>query len=145
MDAADLARRLIEKVWATADREVAGEIVAKDVVVHVSRSVGPGPEGQAAVGDYWRAGFPDGRWSADDAFGVGDRAAVRWRMQGRHDGTFEGVPATREDVVLNGIAIVRVENGKIAEIWHAEDLYGLFDRIGARPEANVAAGSVRGG
>jgi predicted ester cyclase len=140
MDATELARRLIERVWATADRETARELVADDVLVHVSRSIQPGPDGQAAVGTYFRAGFPEAIWSADDAFGVGDQAAVRWRMQGRHDGTFEGVPPTHRDVVLSGIAIVRVEGGKIVEIWHAEDLFGLFARIGAKPETTATVG-----
>jgi hypothetical protein len=141
-DAATLARHLIERVWAAGDREAARAVVAEDVRVHGARAVGSGPEGQAGVGDYFRTGFPDARWSADDAFGAGDRAAVRWRMQGRHDGIFEGVPPTGRDAELGGIAIVRVAEGKIAEVWHAEDLFGLFERIGARPEASVPA-SVR--
>lgn len=144
-ESADLARRLIEEVWATGDREVARRIVAADVVVHISRAVAPGPEGQAGVGDYFRAGFPDARWTADDAFAAGDRAAVRWRMDGRHDGPFEGIAPTGRDVDLSGIAVVRVAAGRIAEIWRAEDLFGLFARIGARPETAVPAGSGDGG
>ena len=92
----------------------------------------------ARVGDYWRAGFPDARWAVEDAFGAGDRAAVRWRMTGRHQAPFEGVPPTNREVDLTGILIVRVEGDRIAEIWHAEDVLGVMIRIGAKPEASEA-------
>jgi len=135
-DAAELGRRLVEEVWAGSDREIAAEIVAPGVVVHAARAVAPGPEGQAAVGDYFRAGFSEARWVVEDAFAAGDRAAVRWRMIGRHDGVFEGVAATGRDIQLLGILIVRVEEDRIAEIWHAEDMLGLLMGIGAKPEAS---------
>ncbi len=139
-DPAGLGRRLVEEVWAKGDNAVAAEIVAPAVVVHLSRAVAPGPEGQAAVGDYFRTGFPDARWAVEDAFGAGDRAAVRWRMSGHHERPFEGVSPTGQEAELAGILIVRVEAGKIAEIWHAEDMLGLLDQLGAKPEATIDAG-----
>ncbi len=137
--AADLGRRLVEEVWAGNDDRIAAEIVAAEVAVHPSRGVGPGPEGQAAVGEAFRSGFPDGRWTVEDAFAAGDRAAVRWRMEGRHEGTYEGIAATGRAAELTGILIVRVEGGRIAEIWHAEELLGLLDQLGAKPEAAAAS------
>lgn len=139
-DSAELGRRLVEEVWAKSDIAVAAEIVAPAVVVHLSRAVAPGPEGQAAVVVYFRAGFPDARWAVEDAFGAGDRAAVRWRMSGRHGRPFEGVAPIGREAELAGILIVRVEDGKIAEIWHTEDMLGLLDQIGAKPEAAAEAG-----
>ncbi len=134
-EATDLGRRLVEEVWAGSDRGIAAEIVAAEVAVHPGRGVGPGPAGQAAVGEAFRSGFPDARWTVEDAFAAGDRAAVRWRMAGRHDGAYEGVAATGRAAELTGILIVRVEGERIAEIWHAEELLGLLDQLGAKPEA----------
>ena len=139
-EAAELGRRLVEEVWAGSNRVVAAEIVAAGVVVHHSRAVAPGPDGQAAVGDYFRAGFPDARWAVEDIVAAGDKAAIRWRMSGRHERPFEGVARTGRDVDLAGILIVRVEAGRVAEIWHAEDMLGLLDRIGAKPEAAAGTG-----
>ncbi|MBA3414083.1 MAG: ester cyclase [Chloroflexia bacterium] len=135
--AAELGRRLVEAVWAASDQGAAAATVATAVVVHHSRAVAPGPDGQAAVGDYFRAGFPDARWAVEDVVAAGDKAAVRWRMTGRHDGPFEGVAPTGREAELAGILIVRVEGGKIAEIWHAEGMLGLLDRIGAKPEGTA--------
>ena len=144
--AANLAQQLIEVIWNGGDREAAREIVSEGVDVHPSRSVGPGPDGQAAVGDYFRSGFPDARWVVEDAFGEGDKAVVRWRMTGRHDGPFEGVPPTGTVVEFAGITVVRIDSGRIAEIWHAEDLFGLFAQIGARPVAGIPDdGGISGG
>ena len=138
VDVAVLGRRLVEEVWATGDLAVAREVVAQEVCVHSSRAVEPGPEGQAEVGDYFRSGFSDARWQVEDAFAAGDRAAVRWRMTGRHDGVFELVEPTGREVQLVGIVIVRVDGAMIAEIWHAEDMLELLMGIGAKPEASAA-------
>jgi predicted ester cyclase len=136
-EAAELGRRLVETVWAGSDRATTAEIVAAEVVVHHSRAVAPGSGGQAAVGDYFRGGFSDAEWAVEDIVAAGDKAAVRWRMTGRHDRPFEGVAPTGRTVELAGILIVRAEAGKIAEIWHAEDMLGLLDRIGAKPEVSA--------
>lgn len=134
---ADLARKLVERVWDGAGIDVARGIVADGVVVHPARSIAPGPGGQAAVGTCFHRGFPDARWVVGDAVGDGDRAVERWRMAGRHDGAFEGVPPTGVAVGFTDITVVRIEDGQIAEIWHAEDLFGLFEQVGARPVAGI--------
>jgi hypothetical protein len=43
------------------------------------------------------------------------------------------VSPTDRPVKLNGINIERVRDGKIVEIWHVEDLFGLLQQIGAAP------------
>jgi hypothetical protein len=66
---------------------------------------------------------------------TGRRSAGGWR--GATSSGSRGVPATNREAELSGILIVRVEAGAIAEIWHAEDMLGLLDRIGAKPEVTV--------
>lgn len=136
-DPAALGRQLVETVWAESDRSVAAKIIAADVIVHASRAIDPGPAGQAAIGDYFRGGFSNARWSVEDAFGADDRAAIRWRMVGSHDGEFEAIAATGRSVEFHGIAIVRLASGVIAEIWHAEDMLGLLDQLGVKPETSA--------
>ncbi len=54
-------------------------------------------------------------------------------MRGRHTGDLLGVPPSGKPFTLQGIDIVRVQGGKIAETWHLEDILGLLQQIGAIP------------
>ena len=47
---------------------------------------------------------------------AGDRVVSRWICRGRNNGIF-GLPADGRPVEFSGIAIWRVENGRLAECW----------------------------
>jgi predicted ester cyclase len=54
---------------------------------------------------------------------------VRWRLLGTHKGDFGGIAATGRAIALKGIAIYRVESGKLMERWVVSDLHGLLEEI----------------
>ncbi|UTW66889.1 ester cyclase [bacterium SCSIO 12643] len=58
-----------------------------------------------------------------------DKVFVRWRMTAKHTGAFFGVPATNNMVNFVGHDLLKVEDGKVVEIWHVEDLAGMFDQL----------------
>jgi predicted ester cyclase len=95
------------------------------------------PEGQTgprAFRDYYsaiRSAVPDGRYEVDDLIAEGDRVVVRWRLLGTHEGSFGGIAPTGRMITLKGIAIYRLENGKLMERWVVTDLHGLLEEIGA--------------
>jgi predicted ester cyclase len=60
-----------------------------------------------------------------------EMVAERFVMTGRHEGEFHGVAATGKEVVLNGMAMFRVTDGKIAARWGVEDHLGLLRQLGA--------------
>ncbi|OYY87192.1 MAG: hypothetical protein B7Y61_05300 [Rhizobiales bacterium 35-66-30] len=47
---------------------------------------------------------------------TGDRVVVRWMCSGSNNGMF-GLPADGRPVKFSGIAIWRIENGRLAECW----------------------------
>lgn len=58
----------------------------------------------------------------------GDRVVSRWITRGRNNGMF-GLPADGRDIAFSGIAIWRVENGRLAECWVERSAYELFGRL----------------
>ena len=64
---------------------------------------------------------------------IADEAMVvlRFTNSGDHVGEFLGVPATGRHLEWFGIGIYRIEHGKIAEAWFAEDMLGLTLAMGA--------------
>ena len=78
--------------------------------------------------------FPDLELTVEDCFGDGDRAVARWSARATHGGDFLGIPATGRRVEMAGIDIVRVEGGKIAELWAQADLAGVLQQLSAPAE-----------
>ena len=97
----------------------------------LSATLLPGPK---AFRDYYaaiRSAVPDARYQVDDLIAEGDRVVVRWRMVGTHKGAVLGIAPTGRPIVLKGIAIYRVEGGKLMERWVVSDVYGALEDIQA--------------
>jgi predicted ester cyclase len=90
------------------------------------------PIGPQAFRDFYsaiRSAVPDARDEVDDLIAEGDRVVVRWRLLGTHKGDFRGIAPTGRAIALKGIAIYRVEAGKLMERWVVSDLHGLLEQI----------------
>jgi steroid delta-isomerase-like uncharacterized protein len=59
----------------------------------------------------------------------GNKVATRLTFRGKHIGEFMGIPATTQNITMQGIRIDRIENGKITEHWATFDLAGLMQQI----------------
>ena len=74
--------------------------------------------------------FPDFKFSVEDLFVKGNKTGGRYTWAGTHTGNTEGFPATGKEVKVSGVAIFRVENGKIVEEWFGSDRLGLYQQLG---------------
>jgi steroid delta-isomerase-like uncharacterized protein len=129
-----LVRRFYEEVYVDWNMAMVDEVVSPRFTSHdwpAGGSMGP-----QAFRDYYaaiRSAVPDARYEVDDLIAEGDRVAVRWRLLGTHLADFGGISATGRAIVLKGIAIYRVEDGKLMERWVVSDLHGLLEEIAAAP------------
>jgi predicted ester cyclase len=62
---------------------------------------------------------------------AGDRIVSRWITRGRNNGMF-GLPADGAPVAFTGIAIWRVENGRLAECWVERSAWELYNDLQAQ-------------
>jgi predicted ester cyclase len=77
------------------------------------------------------AACPDLRVTVEDAIAEGDKLVVRWSDIGTHTGApLLGVAATRKQIVLTGIDILRIRDGKIVERWAENDKVYLMETLG---------------
>jgi predicted ester cyclase len=58
----------------------------------------------------------------------GDRLISRWITRGGNNGLF-GLPADGRPIDFTGIAIWRVESGRLAECWAERSAYELYRRL----------------
>lgn len=78
------------------------------------------------------------RHHLDEVVAEANRVAVRLRVTGTHAGEFMGVPASGEDITVEGSAFLGITDGRIAEIWGFIDQLGLLQQIGALPAPETA-------
>ena len=81
----------------------------------------------------FRTAFPDLHfeieiYAANDG---GQTVIRRWMMTGTHLAEYAGIAATGRSVSSTGIAISRIEDGRIAEEWINRDDLGLLRQLGA--------------
>ena len=79
--------------------------------------------------------FPNYQLTADDMIAEQDKVAVRFHLRAVHRGLLMGISATGREVLVEGIIIYRLANGRIAEHWLQVDMPGLLQQLGAVPAA----------
>jgi predicted ester cyclase len=115
----DLPVEFFRRVWTPPhDLDAIDEMMTEDYVI---TSGGTTIRGRAAF-KAWVRRFQELLLDAENetleafASAAGDRVVSRWICRGRNNGIF-GLPADGRPVEFSGIAIWRVEGGRLAECW----------------------------
>lgn len=135
-------RRLYEELWGGGDLSVIDECIARDYVNH-QRVIDPhlspaasaveicGVEMFRTLVRAWRAGFPNVRTTVEDQIAEGDKVVTRWISHGTQTGAWNQIRASGRAVIVEGISIDRIADGRVVETWTNWDLLGLLEQIGA--------------
>lgn len=130
----ELVRRFYKEVYVDWNMALADKVVSPQFTSHDWPEGATGPQ---AFRDYYaaiRSAVPDARYEVDDLIAEDDRVVVRWRLLGTHKGEFRGLAPTGRAITLKGIAIYRVDSGKLMERWVVSDVYGMLEESrGASP------------
>jgi steroid delta-isomerase-like uncharacterized protein len=124
----ELVRQYLD-AFNDRDRERLAGLLAEDVVEHGIHEELHGPEAVVEFLDAHFEAFPDYSGSAGAIVADGDLVAVRYTVEGTHTGEYQGVEPTGHRVEWTGIAMYRVEDDRIAEIWIEEDRLGLLEQL----------------
>ena len=107
----------------------------KDVVLHTSPSDVVGFDSARAYYANYLTGFSNITFTIKDVFGQGDKLVKHWNFKGTHTGNFFGIPATGKTVSLDGVTLVRMSTGKIAEERDFFDNMEFMTQLGLMPAA----------
>ena len=100
---------------------------------------GDGPEGMRQAADVFRRASPDWRSDVQQLIFEGDLVAENFTAHGTHRASVMGETATGREVVLRGVNIFRIADGKIVERWGRLDQLGLLQQLGLAPQQPVGA------
>jgi len=76
--------------------------------------------------------FPNGRYTTQELIAEGDKVVWRWEFQATHLGrlTEGSPPPTGRQILLDGVTIFRIANGKIVEDRVYRNTIGFLRRLG---------------
>ena len=104
-----------------------------NVVMHASPADVVGIDSARAYYANYLTGFSDVTFTIKDVFGMGNKLVKHWNFKGTHTGIFFGIPATNKKVDIDGVTLVRMENGKIAEERDFLDNLEFMQQLGLIP------------
>lgn len=115
----------------------AAALLAEDCVNHAAVPEAQGRKGFERIISKVRTAFPDMRYSIEDVLADGDRVVVRSMVSGTHTGPFtftrlEGPPSNKP-VRFEQIHILRIDSGKIVEVWMEQDTLAMMRQLGVKP------------
>lgn len=126
----ELVRRYL-KAFNERDRETLSELLAGDVVEH---SIHEQLHGFDEIWEFLQAHFdtfPDYSGTTEAMVAEDDTVVVRYTVSGTHTGQYRDVQPTGHEAEWTGMAMYRIEGGKIAEIWLEENRVRLLEQLEA--------------
>jgi steroid delta-isomerase-like uncharacterized protein len=127
-------KEVVRRLFAANDAqryELVSDLVSDDVVLHTPIPVpAAGREGLMQLLYGFREAFPTQRTELHQLIAEGDTVVVLHTHHATHGGPFMGQPPTGRQVAVFGLEAFRFEDGKIAEYWHQDDLFGLLGQLG---------------
>ncbi len=121
-----------EDFWNKQNISVFEKYYSTDFIVHL-------PDGDLNVEQYkglcqaYFIAFPDLHVTTDLLVAEGDKVTKVWTVNSTSKGDFMGIPATGKPMIVKGIEVFRIADGKIAELWASMDNLGMLQQLGVIP------------
>jgi predicted ester cyclase len=141
---ADTTRRLLEdqivRLWGEGRTELVAANYAPDVIDHMPVPGQPeGLEGMAQVVRDFRSGLPDMAMTLHGTIVNGDHGCDFWTLRATNTGPLFARPATGRAIEISGIDMIRTRGGRIAELWHVEEMLQMGAQLGHAADAPDAS------
>jgi steroid delta-isomerase-like uncharacterized protein len=119
------------------------ELLAPDYVSHApgEPELKRGPEDIKEVVRAYHSAFPDLTYTVEKQVAEGDMVVTRWTARGTHQGELIGVPPSGRYIVVSGMSMDRISEGKFAENWTNWGALEMLQQIGAIPESEQTQGT----
>jgi predicted ester cyclase len=127
-----IARRFFEE----QDRLRGGpadEVCAPGYTAHLGSFPAMDLDGHKQFAAAFYAAFPDLYHEIQDVIGEEDQAVVRFTLHGTHRGPFMGVEPTGRQATITAMAVMRLREGRVGELYGQFDALGMLQQLGAIP------------
>ena len=114
----NLAHRYYREVWNHGNMAVINQIFAANQVLHHIRQLVTA----------FRAALPDLDLTIEDMVGQWNKVAIRFTIQGTHQGELLGFAPTGQQATLEGMAIHHITNEKITDTWFSHNFVSTLQQ-----------------
>ncbi len=131
-------RALGRRFFAEQDRLLGGPAPELCAPQYKARMGGNPPMDRAGHEQFAKAfygAFPTMRHQVELVVADEDTVAVRFKLQGKHEAPFFGIPASGKDVTTMANVIMRVSDGKVTELFGIFDEAGMLRQLGVLPSS----------
>lgn len=130
-----IVEAFIRELFTNGDLEAVDRYLAPDFVNHDAPFPGApdGPEGMRHAAIRYRTALPDWHSDVHQMIAEDDLVVERFTARGTHQGELMGVPGTGKTILLRGINIFRITDGRIVERWGQLDQLGILHQLGLAP------------
>jgi steroid delta-isomerase-like uncharacterized protein len=120
---------------ATYDLATLDELTAPDFVYHSPSwpEVRTHEERKQKIIIEFTAAFPDLKYDLKDVIAEGDKVVLRYSLSGTHKGEFAGIPPTNKRFDLTSLCVLRLADGKVAEMWVENNSFVMLQQLGVIP------------
>jgi steroid delta-isomerase-like uncharacterized protein len=135
--------RRFEEAMNTRQLDALDEVVAPNFVRHCQATPNLDVRSLEQFKDFLRqdaAVFPDNTQTFTHVIAEGDTVAVWATYEGTQRGQMGSFPPSGRKVRFDFAAILRVENGKLAELWVTWDNMTILAQLGYLPAAPTKTG-----
>lgn len=127
-----VVQRIYDEVFTGKDLSVLAEIFDPNLVIHDFGEAAPNP-------DELIAGLPDLQVTIDSLVAEGDLVSAMVSFRGTHQGELLGVAPTGNEVAWTHIDLLRIQDGKIAEVWHNVPRADILQQLNGPGEESASA------
>lgn len=124
----DIVRQYLN-AFNDRDDETMADLLPDDVVEHGIHTTIRGVDEILEFLEAHFEAFPNYSGSTESMIAEGDTVAVRYTVRGTHSGEYRDVEPTGRTAEWTGMAMYRIEDGQIAEIWLEENRLGLLEQL----------------
>ncbi len=126
---------LVIDLWNTGNPEVAKQLYSESAERQDPNKPEPARGTQQIVRYVAevRTGFPDFKLEIKQRVAEGNRIVTQWTCTGTHQGEFQGIPPTGKRISITGLALVRIEDGKVVDERVYFDRLTMLEQLGAVP------------
>ncbi|MEP7235974.1 MAG: ester cyclase [Ignavibacteriota bacterium] len=134
-DSMKAAYTAISAAWDAGKTDEFGKYIADNVVDHDPMpGAKPGLAGMKEMAGMMKTWYPDMKSTIEDMRVEGDVISVRFKSAGTNSGAMMGMPATNKKMSdVEGIEMMRWENGKFVEHWGVFDVMKMMQQLGMMP------------
>jgi predicted ester cyclase len=109
------------------------QLLASDYTNHDAPAGTPaGIEGVRQIVKTFRAAFPDLKLTIEEQIAEGDKVCSLVTTRGTHRGAIFGIQPTDKPVVMSGLTMVRIVDGRLTDSWVKNDIAGLMNQLSSK-------------